>query len=106
MEVELIEANPHYAYIRFPDGREESVALNHLAPCDTSTNSADEVSESQQQEPIATPNVDESQVVKKEPDREIVSHSDLQQSAEPEPNVLSHEIRPLRRSQQLQHPPD
>ena len=31
-EVELIEANPQYAYIRFPDGKEDTVALKHLAP--------------------------------------------------------------------------
>ena len=31
-EVELLEANPNYAYIRYPDGRESTVALRHLAP--------------------------------------------------------------------------
>lgn len=31
-EVELIEANPEYAYVRFPDGRETSVSIRHLAP--------------------------------------------------------------------------
>ena len=28
-EVELIEANPQYAHIRFPDGKEDTVALKH-----------------------------------------------------------------------------
>ena len=31
-EVELIEANPNYAHIRSPDGREDTVALKYLAP--------------------------------------------------------------------------
>lgn len=31
-EVELIEANPQYAHIRFPDGREDTVNLRDLAP--------------------------------------------------------------------------
>ena len=31
-EVELLEANPDYAYVRLPDGRETSVSLRHLAP--------------------------------------------------------------------------
>ena len=31
-EVELIEANPQYALIRHPDGREATVSLKHLAP--------------------------------------------------------------------------
>ena len=32
-EVDLIEANPSYAYIRYPDGRESSVNIRDLAPC-------------------------------------------------------------------------
>ena len=32
-EVELIEANPPYAHIRYPDGREMTVSTKHLAPC-------------------------------------------------------------------------
>lgn len=31
-EVYLLEANPDYAYVRFPDGREDTVNLRHLAP--------------------------------------------------------------------------
>ena len=34
-EVELLEANPNYAHIRFPDGREDTVSLSHLAPRNT-----------------------------------------------------------------------
>jgi len=32
-EVELTEANPTYAYVKFPDGRETTVSLQDLAPC-------------------------------------------------------------------------
>lgn len=36
-EVELLEANPQYAHIRYPDGRETTVSIRHLAPAgDTS----------------------------------------------------------------------
>ena len=31
-EVELLEANPEYAHVRFPDGRESTVNIRHLAP--------------------------------------------------------------------------
>lgn len=31
-EVELIDANPEYAHVRFPSGRETTVSLRHLAP--------------------------------------------------------------------------
>ena len=31
-EVELLQANPHYVHVRYPDGRETTVATKHLAP--------------------------------------------------------------------------
>ena len=31
-EVELVEANPQYAHVRFPDGRESTVSVKDLAP--------------------------------------------------------------------------
>ncbi|XP_065642020.1 uncharacterized protein LOC136073774 [Hydra vulgaris] len=31
-EVQLIDANPQYAHIKYPDGRETTVSLRHLAP--------------------------------------------------------------------------
>ena len=31
--MELIDANPSYANIRYPDGRESTVSLGDLAPC-------------------------------------------------------------------------
>ena len=31
-QVELIESNPHYAYVRYPDGRETTVSTKHLSP--------------------------------------------------------------------------
>ena len=34
-EVDLIQANPHYAYVRFPDGHEDTVSIKHLAPAGT-----------------------------------------------------------------------
>ena len=35
-EVHLIEANPQYAHVRYPDEKEDTVALKHLAPKPTS----------------------------------------------------------------------
>ena len=31
-EVDLLEANPHYAYVRYPNGRESTVSIKDLAP--------------------------------------------------------------------------
>lgn len=36
-EVELLQANPHYAFVRYPDGRETTVSTKHLAPKPPST---------------------------------------------------------------------
>ena len=36
-EVELMEANPNFAHIRFPDGRESTVLVTDLAPCPSKT---------------------------------------------------------------------
>ena len=34
-QVHLLEANPQYAHIRYPNGRESTVSLRHLAPVST-----------------------------------------------------------------------
>ena len=31
-EVELLQANPHFAHVHYPDGRETTVATKHIAP--------------------------------------------------------------------------
>ena len=53
-EVELLEANPQYAHIRLPDGRQSTVSLRHLAPVgnerlsdDSSLSKSSEIPEAQ-----------------------------------------------------------
>ncbi|KAK3895124.1 hypothetical protein Pcinc_001139 [Petrolisthes cinctipes] len=41
-EVELIHANPQYAHIRHPDGKEDTVSIKHLAPSSDSVPSRKE----------------------------------------------------------------
>ena len=50
-EVELIAANPTYARIRYPSGRESSVSLRDLAPC-PSRNEAGSVEQTPKIEPV------------------------------------------------------
>ena len=38
-EVELVEAKPHYAHVKFPDGRETTVSTKQLAPTSNTTDS-------------------------------------------------------------------
>ena len=40
-EVQLIEANPNYAHVRLPDGRETTVSVRHLAPCSSELEATD-----------------------------------------------------------------
>ena len=37
-EVELLEANPQYAYLKYPNDRESTVSLRHLAPIERKDN--------------------------------------------------------------------
>ena len=65
-EVELLQANPNYAFVRYPDSRETTVSTKHLAhkpPCPTQVHiqAQDYVSETtvessseQQEVPTAT----------------------------------------------------
>ena len=36
-QVELLQANPQFAYVRYPDGRETTGSIRHLAPAGEST---------------------------------------------------------------------
>ena len=38
-EVELVKANPHYAHVKFPDGRETTVSIKQFAPTGNTTDS-------------------------------------------------------------------
>ena len=40
---DLLEANPQYAHVRFPDGWEDMVSIKHLAPPGNVESSADSV---------------------------------------------------------------
>ncbi|KRX34352.1 Pro-Pol polyprotein [Trichinella murrelli] len=77
-EVRLLEVNPTYAYVRFPDGRESSVSTRHLAPAGSS-----DAEEAQQ---------------------EVSAGDDCTENSEP---LLqeNEEERTLRRSQRIRRPP-
>lgn len=56
-EVELTEANPLYAHVRYPDGRESTVSLRDLARCppDKSTSQSLHQPTPSQQQPLSPP---------------------------------------------------
>ena len=111
-EVELIEANPQYAHIRFPDGKEDTVALKHLAPMN-------EGGDTTQSEPAEEP---EHHSINQEIDSVGLLADDYYQCNSntlapeyPHANSQSRasdipsppqEARQLRRSQRVRRPPD
>ena len=113
-EVELLESNPKYARIRYPDGRESSVSLHDLAPC--GENSAHKLPD--------CPNVPVSDVTSESdpniPVTPIISGDNLVDNSE-QPHlevnpvhmpdqahieISSPEPAPLRISQRARHAPD
>ncbi|KRY27095.1 hypothetical protein T03_5802, partial [Trichinella britovi] len=77
-EVPLLEVNPTYAYVRFPDGRESSVSTRHLAPAGSSG-----AEEAQQ---------------------EVTAGDDCSENSEPL-HQENEEKTSLRRSQRVRRPP-
>lgn len=50
-EVELLDCNPEYAHVRFPNGSEETVSLRHLAPVEDRETQPSNSNDSEQQQP-------------------------------------------------------
>ena len=90
-EVELVEANPHYAHVKFPDGRETTVSTKQLAPTSNTTD-------------FQTPRIEmsTSEVLTNLEEKQVTPHEDS-----PNDNDTSavEEIS-LRRSTRTRHPPE
>ena len=99
-EVELLQANPQYAYIRYPDGRETTVATKHLAP----RGQQEIVLSEPAQLPISTP-TSTSEIAPVLPEAIPVSTEDSSR-AEPAPISTVEAHPPLRRSERVRRPPD
>ena len=56
--VELIEANPHYAHVRLPNGREDTVSIRDLAPMGSAVEDVDLQNEVESGESVADPAVE------------------------------------------------
>ena len=58
-EVELIDVNPVFANIRYPDGRESSVSLRDLAPCPSGVEQQIESADAREEVPLNCSNEDD-----------------------------------------------
>ena len=104
-EVELLESNPLYAHIKYPGGKEDTVAIKDLAPSvndtnetsdgpnisceDSSYNAPEERLSSRNSIPINGPSTSE--------DRDRLNSTPLEET---------HAVEPPRRSNRIRKPPD
>ena len=113
-EVELLEANPNYAHVRYPDGRETTVSIKHLAPKGQSMMSQPTPEVSVEEEHLAPDRASMSQPtpevsVEEEhlaPDRARMSQPSSQPVEEHPTTLTPVEQPPLRRSERIRRPPD
>ncbi|CAB3993188.1 Hypothetical predicted protein [Paramuricea clavata] len=105
-EVDLLEANQQYAHVRFPDGREDTVSIKHLAPPDNGEASADRVGQSRS---VGSAGNHRKEVNPKQTGAEIQSQ-DVEgiESDRPTDSTLKvdHQSQPLRRSERQRRAPD
>jgi len=101
----LLEANPTFAYVRFPDGKETSVSIKDLSPCPSFDSSSRPSVET------FADNVLESSVA--EPGREldvtappVVNESDGGGSSSVDHESAGDNTMPLRRSTRLRKAPE
>ena len=90
--MELLEANPNYAHVRYPDGRETTVSIKYLAPKGQSTMS----------QPTPEVSVEEENLA---PDRASMSQPSSQPVEEHPTTLTPVEQPPLRRSERVKRPP-
>ena len=108
-EVELIDANPNYATIRHPSGRESNVSLRDLAPLPSTEGKATGFSspgESLQISSPEEPSLDLPPIVDTEPVK--ITEDSFMSEASRSPSVLEtreNDAPPLRRSQRNRKPP-
>ena len=90
-EVELVEANPHYGHLKFPDGRETTVSTKQLAPTGNTTDSQ-----------IPSIEMSTSEVPTNLKEEQVTSHDDSPKDND----TLAVEEIPLRRSTRTRRPPE
>ena len=107
-EVELIEANPHYAFIRTEDGKETTVSTKHLAPygerdIPDETSIAEVPGNSNASVDILAKSIDNNNVsIELQEDQ----NSDVSVPHEITDSITPNNVPPLRRSSRVSKPTD
>ena len=108
--VELLEANPQYAHVSLPDGRETTVSIQHLAPQGEVTPTLEEVTSTLENPSVLTPSSPEGTEVMPKPVSEIgteaLTNTPILDDSSTSSTPSRAEPPPLRRSNRSQQPPD
>ena len=109
-EVELLEANPQYAHVRLPDGRETTVSIRHLAPQGEVTPTFEEVTSTLENPSVLTPSSPEGTEIIPIPvfetGTEALTDTPVLDDSSTSSTPSRAEPHPLRRSNRSRQPPD
>jgi len=102
-EAELLQPNPYYAHVRYPDGRETTVATKHLASKGLSE--VVETLPATERVPAEAENLPLDTPVSVTPDAEPLSAPEHEPKPQPENTPKRNvESAPVRRSQRVRRP--
>uniref|UniRef100_A0A5S6QU65 RT_RNaseH domain-containing protein n=1 Tax=Trichuris muris TaxID=70415 RepID=A0A5S6QU65_TRIMR len=105
VEVELLQANPMYAYVRFPDGRESTVSIRHLSPAESPSDQVAEICNHDENpptaDPLEAPNEDNNQ----SPQPQVPTETDSEAESPSSDPVPTENRVTWRRSTRTRRPP-
>ena len=107
-EVELLEANPQYAYIKYPNGRESTVSLRHLAPIGRKDNFNSQTFNNTFERQLETPIIEDqpvNQIITSNEQIDIENDRTVDKEVTQSPNLDVEQNIPLRRSTRIRKPP-
>lgn len=122
-EVELIQANPQYAYVRYPDGREDTVSIKRLAPTGSDidpqvrgdsfiplqteplTPEATGISDETPSSIPVQDNSDGCETLTPDPQTQTPQHTEVSSEPRQQRSEAGDEPRELRRSSRVKRPP-
>ena len=107
-EVELLEANPQYAYIKYPNGRESTVSLRHLAPIGRKDNFNSQTFNNTFERQLETPIIEDqpvNQIITSNEQIDIENDRTVDKEVTQSPNLDVEQNIPLRRSTRIRKQP-
>ena len=105
-KVELLRANPSFAQVRFPSGRESSVSTNDLAPLPTDVLTSDASTRLAEPPQLQSDSLELSQLQQTKEVSELEYNESDVQTEDKNLNTEEDNNQPLRRSSRIRKPPE